>query len=535
MSTLQVTMRESVFAAGGVAMLAGTVQTLQADEAAGLVQQNKATRYGTGWEEDPDSLTPAQIAAVGALVSKAGILGAAQRLNPNAMAVMAAPPTLTLTDESNVLWTGNTLRTSGRAYAVNNAASGADAWAGQPAGFSVFRASYPARLGNAYPNYLYAKYQTAEDAIGTYLNHSMMLSMVHTGSKLAVLFKGQSGTVLVKVNDQWASFTPTSIANDGALRVFIIDFGSSATRRVDVLGSNLAPRGIWVDATDTLEPAPQRGLRVCVLSDSFGQGAGNEVASNLSWITYMAEFLGWDDVYSIASAGAGLISTNGGTKKKLADRVARDVLPLSPDVVIVQPSTNDNSQTAAAVLAEAQSLYATLKAAGIKAVVFTSPSISSGAGAIVNNGSLRLHNAAIKAWCASIGIPFIDWIEQPLPSANAVPHVQTLTSSPAAGATTFTTAGLLLVGATYKFPDGTACYVKSVSGLTATVDNVQVAQSSGATITQCGPCVFTGTGRSGATTGWGNSDLCISTDGTHPLNLGHRLLGETAARQIAAL
>ena len=69
MSTLQVTMRESVFAAGGVAMLAGTVQTLQADEAAGLVQQNKATRYGTGWAEDPDSLTPAQIAAVGALVS----------------------------------------------------------------------------------------------------------------------------------------------------------------------------------------------------------------------------------------------------------------------------------------------------------------------------------------------------------------------------------------------------------------------------------------------------------------------------------
>ncbi len=69
MSKLQVTMRESVFAAGGVAMLAGTVQTLQADEAAGLVQQNKATRYGTGWAEDPDSLTPAQIAAVGALVS----------------------------------------------------------------------------------------------------------------------------------------------------------------------------------------------------------------------------------------------------------------------------------------------------------------------------------------------------------------------------------------------------------------------------------------------------------------------------------
>ena len=72
MSKLQVTMRESVFAAGGVAMLAGTVQTLQADEAAGLVQQNKATRYGTGWAEDPDSLTPAQIAAVGALVSRDG-------------------------------------------------------------------------------------------------------------------------------------------------------------------------------------------------------------------------------------------------------------------------------------------------------------------------------------------------------------------------------------------------------------------------------------------------------------------------------
>ena len=81
-------MRESVFAAGGVAMLAGTVQTLQADEAAGLVQQNKATRYGTGWAEDPDSLTPAQIAAVGALVSGAWSLATSGTWRPAAIGAL---------------------------------------------------------------------------------------------------------------------------------------------------------------------------------------------------------------------------------------------------------------------------------------------------------------------------------------------------------------------------------------------------------------------------------------------------------------
>lgn len=463
------------------------------------------------------------------LVSGDGIPFAA-RINPNALAVMSSAPTITLTDEANVLWTGSSLST-GRLLGTNN--TGSDT-TGAPSAFSVFRGSYPAINGTTYPLYYYTRFQTAESGIGAYNNFSLSISLIHSGSKLALALYGQTGHIAVKVNDQWASLTPTAIPNDGGLKVLIVDFGSSATRRVDFLGYNLAHRGVWIDNTDTIIPAPRRGPRVCAISDSFGGGSGNEVSALFSWITYMAEFLGWDDVYSIAAGSTGLVS-NGGTKKKYLDRVSRDVLPLNPDIVIVQPSTNDNGQSAATVLAAAQTIYETLRAGGVRTVVFTSPSISGGAGKIVNANSLRLHSNAIKDWCASSAIPFVDWIEQPIIAGNAVAHSTTLTSSPAAGATSFTTAAQLVPGATYKFPDGTACYVRSTSGLTATVDRVPTAQTSGAVVTQCGACVFTGTGRSGATTGWGNADLAISSDDAHPLNFGHRLLGETAARQLAAM
>ena len=451
-------------------------------------------------------------------------------LNDDALTTMTSPPTITLTDEGNVLWTGSSLNTSGRLFNTNTGVS--SGVVGHPSAFSIFRASYPSLLGDTYPNYFYTKFDTAEDTIGSYGNYTISVSFTHTGSKFALAFKGVIGHVAVKVDNKWVSLTPTSVPNDGNLRILIVDFGSSNTRRIDILAWNMSVKGLWVDANDSISPAIKRGPRVCVITDSFGS-AGNEVSSLFAWPTYFAEYLGWDDVFTICSGGTGLISDNSGTKKKYIDRISRDVVPLSPDIVVIQMSINDNGRSVSDVLEAAKAIFNKLK--DITRVVFTSPSINSGAGGIVSNNSSRLQSNAVKEWCNLNGIGFIDWIEQPFVTSNSVAHSTTLTSSPSAGATSFTTTTHLIVGATYKFTDGTACYVKSVSGLTATVDRVPRAQISGSQIVQCGNCVFTGTGRQGATTGWGNADLCVSTDGTHPMNLGHKLLGETAARQMIDL
>lgn len=46
---------------------------------------------------------------------------------------------------------------------------------------------------------------------------------------------------------------------------------------------------------------------------------------------------------------------------------------------------------------------------------------------------------------------------------------------------------------------------------------------------------FTGTGKVGATTGSGNSDLYISSDGTHPTQAGHDYMGQRMAEGVSAL
>ncbi|TFC20057.1 SGNH/GDSL hydrolase family protein [Cryobacterium algoritolerans] len=59
--------------------------------------------------------------------------------------------------------------------------------------------------------------------------------------------------------------------------------------------------------------------------------------------------------------------------------------------------------------------------------------------------------------------------------------------------------------------------------------------ASGATFVDTVPVpIFTGQGRVGATTGIGNSDLYITSDGTHPNDAGSAWLGASLARNIAA-
>jgi hypothetical protein len=80
--TLQVTLRESIHAAGGVLLAAGTVQSFADDVAAGLVRSNKAAQIGPGWEQpggvetitNPEVLTLRESANAGLLTAESETL-----------------------------------------------------------------------------------------------------------------------------------------------------------------------------------------------------------------------------------------------------------------------------------------------------------------------------------------------------------------------------------------------------------------------------------------------------------------------------
>ena len=453
------------------------------------------------------------------LVAPVGAVATPWQLNPRALSVMTAPPTVT-TNTTNTLAAGtrfSTVNGAGSAPVVGNSS------------ISFFRGAYYRQQATGYPDYLYANADTiTSGAPSPYGNLVLQYSFIHTGSRFSLSFKGSGAHLLIKVDGAFVAMTPIVVASDGNLYYSLVDFGSVATRRIDVIGSSLLFGGVYTDSTDSVTVAPMRGPRMVVLSDSFGDGAGNEVSPLFSWITYLAEYLGWDDVVASAVGTTGLLA---GTLPKVpfGTRAPRDVAALSPALVWVAQSVNDSGQTAAAVLAAAQALVTTINNAGCyPKFVFSSPSINTGAGYITT--IVRAQQAAVKAWCAIAGHMYVDDIELPF-DVNYTPHVTTLSSGATEGATVVATVSPLIPGATYKWADGTTMLARTGTS----VDFVRNTQTAGATLTECGATYLSGAGRVGAPTGFGSADVCVSTDTTHPTNRGHRLKGYTDAAAFIRL
>ena len=442
------------------------------------------------------------------------------KLNPIAFQVMASPPTITITGTNTI---------TGQFFGIGNQGT----YAGNPY-FSLFRASHYYLRDPNYPLYYFLAAKTVTNSVTAgvdgYATLSEQVSFIHTGSRFSFFFYGSGVTLKFKINDQYVSLTPTTTTVDGSLKYAIVDFaGVVDQRRIDIIGgiSDLYFGGVYTDATDSISPAPRRGPRMVVMSDSFGEGTGNEVSSLYSWVDYLTEYLGWDDVVKSCVGGQGLLYQGAGRYSYL-NRCVYDLAGANPDVAWICLSVNDSSQTPAALLAAAQQLVTTTETALGRKIswIFSSPTQARGCGLISYNS--RGQNKLVRDWCATQGYVFVDALEQPL-DGQLVPQTTTLTASVVAGASSIVTAARLVPGACYKFPDNTASFVRTAPSNTATVDWVQTAWPSGTVITQCGPSLWTGIGHGGATQGWGSSDVCISADSTHPTNRGHKTLGFVSA------
>lgn len=452
------------------------------------------------------------------------LFGHAGAVPLNRVTVMPTPPTVTS-------GTTNTL-SAGQRWAATNSANAGSQQFGASA-ISLFRGGYW-EAGPAFPdNQGLISRNLTGSAIPSQVNQA---SFLHTGSRFNVQIKGLS-RVLIKIDGQFTSLTPVSIPNDGNFYHILVELGSVATRRVDVLMYNARFGGVWTDLTDVVEPAPRRGLRTFVVGDSFGEGTGNEVHDIWSWITYLAEYLGWDDVTASAVGGTGLLTTPGGGKVVFGDRIQRDVLDLIPQgepaLVWIALSINDSSFTATQLGTALTNLFNTIQASGKNPiVVVSSPSINTGVG-FINPNSVLQNNVA-RTLTEARGFTYVDDLQQPLTTGftTAQRVVTTTTGAVATNATTVTTGIPLMQGSTYEFADGTAFFVRSVSGNTATVDRISAAQASGAQVFVRGSCYLTGSGRVGALAGWGICDLAVSSDGVHPSNLGHALKAHVCASQF---
>jgi lysophospholipase L1-like esterase len=438
--------------------------------------------------------------------------------------VMASPPTTTLSTTHTI--------TSPRAWL---SASGSIVPATSGTSFSYVKGGGITQVGTSFPDCTFVKSKCVNlgATVGANVsNVAYSTTFLHDGSELEIVSKGTQAKLIAKVDDQYVSLTPTTLANDGSTYYWYFPFGSRALRRIEIMGYSNAWYfgGVYTGPNDTILPASPRGPRTIVIGDSYTGLTGTTSPIN-GWPFAFADAMGWDDVWASGVGSTGYLANASAAAMTFRDRIVADCTSFNPDVVIIAGGINDSATSAALVGAEAATLYAQIKAALPNALlVVVSPFWPKGAGSTI----VALWNvkAAIKAAAVAAGALWLDILEMPTPYGMTMQST-TLASSAALSATSLSTTARLGTNATYAFADGTRVYVTSTSGggpFTANLEGTLVtAQASGATLTQVGDSMFTGSGRVGLTTGIGNCDLYISSDGSHPTDAGHTAIGQAVA------
>lgn len=285
-----------------------------------------------------------------------------------------------------------------------------------------------------------------------YISSATMYRLSIDGRKVSDLMQSSGGTTA------------------GSGHLITIDLGTAVPRRIRLDFATFPFGGVYLPPTASIWQVPLRGGRLMVLGDSISDGAaGNVGAGAGTWFARAARLLGSTDAWEQGRGGTGYITP--GAYAVFGDRATLDVLPYSPDRLLIWGGYNDNAGSQSAISAAAASLYSTLKTALPACQMYVigcwSPTGSPA-------GSITSTDATLRTQAAAAGIPFI---------------------SPTTG----------------------ACY-----------------DSTGTLVTTQGAWI-TGTGKVGVTTGIGNADTWISSDGVHPTDTGHIGLARRITAAITAL
>jgi len=334
-----------------------------------------------------------------------------------------------------------------------------------------------------------------------------------------------------------------AVSSHASNQILPITFPDVRTRRIRLEMSGTNFMGLNIGPNDSVWKPQVSGPRVIVAGDSYTEGTGAAYGSASGWVRAFANTLGLDDVWASGVGGTGYVNpgTNPPTTMKMMDRIG-DITNYNPDIVIWAMGHNDAGYTKAQTQTEAAACFAAVKAANPKAQqIALSPLWGPGPSSFGSGASLGVLNArdAIKDAAAAAGIPFVDLCEMPL---EATPATSTLASATTAGYATLPLTAPIPPGATVHigtYPAGERREVTTVTGpasgvYTATIKpNMTNGYAAGTTVTEVGQSFFTGSGKVGGTTGFGNSDILVGSDGAHPTQAGHDALGVGIASQLA--
>lgn len=192
-----------------------------------------------------------------------------------------------------------------------------------------------------------------------------------------------------------------SNGNDNRLKV---DFGSRAQRliRIDHFRS-VGPIKVWIGPQDSISPAPPRSGKILIFGDSFADAANNVNALNVYSMT-LVNLLGAGDYYIDGQGSTGFTSPGSAPKTVYLNRINLVPDNWTPDVILLQGSTNDGGSPN--ITTAAQTAIARCRARWPDAVLALTGLILPQASSSFSAGN-QANNAALTALAPSVDI-FID-------------------------------------------------------------------------------------------------------------------------------
>lgn len=372
-------------------------------------------------------------------------------------------------------------------------------------------------------------------------------SFIHEGTRLELQIRNNQFGFLLRIDNRFLSLEPYRTTGQPFV---MLDFGSHASRRIDIISWQLAFAGVFTDTTDSIHAADLRGPRTIVFGDSF------TTPDTVNWPVWFGHALGWDDVWPSGVGGTGFVADGLGTAWSLPDRVMQDVVPYRPDIVFLHAGLNDLGKDPAAVEAAAALTVTRIRRHLPAALVLGGADTAFG---IESWDAQALEVLdAIRRGLQHAGAGWISPVELPLAfGGRPIGAEATLFAPVVAGQP-----GNDGSPATVSYPNGFTCTTATDTPLAnlrvgsvveigsgPTRERVAITttgfvvgrlvygfdgamrydHAAGEPVREVGPCFVTGHGSGLNPSGWGNADRFVGEDGFHYNAAGNRALGAVNA------
>ena len=372
-------------------------------------------------------------------------------------------------------------------------------------------------------------------------------SFIHEGSRIELQIRNNQFGFLIRIDNRFVSLDPYQTS--GTVTV-MLDFGSHARRRIDIISWQLGFGGVFTDTTDCIFAADLRGPRTIVFGDSF------TTPDTVSWPVWFGHALGWDDVWPSGVGGTGFVADGYGTAPALPNRVASDVVPYRPEVVFIHAGLNDLGQPPSQVEAAAALTVSRIKRHLPDTLVLGGADTAFG----IESWDAQALDVldAIRSGLESAGAAFLSPVELPMAFGGQPIGAEATVFYPVDAGQ----AGNDGTPASVTYPNGFTCATATDAPLAnlrvgsvveigsgATRERVAItctgyvtgrlvygfdgamryAHAAGEPVREVGPCFVTGQGTTVEPSGWGSADRFIGWDGFHYNAEGNRALGSVNA------